>query len=313
MIGYYLYLNGEIMSVFNEIFYHNDTEANAEFNVCFAGITMPDENYAITRDASPSIIIEYITDGIGYLEIGGKCYTLSAGNSVIIPHHTEHKYYSDKSRPYTKKWLNIKGALAEKILEFTLRGMTPIISSANIDNDISLIIKMISEGSDNNTLMLAVFTKILHNVAEKIIDKPTITKEKNSTTTAERIERYIINHLQDKFSLQSICDVFYLSDSHIVRLFKETYGITPYRYYLNQKTELAKSLLINTELSIDSICTKLNYSDRNHFFVAFKQVTGMSPYRYRRNYIEEHNTELIELSESETIDFNMLNIENIDD
>lgn len=301
------------MSVFNEIFYHNDTEANAEFNVCFAGITMPDKNYAITRDASPSIIIEYITDGIGYLEIGGKCYTLTKGNSIIIPHHTDHKYYSDKNQPYAKKWVNIKGVLAEKILDFTLKGMTPIISSANIDSEISRIIKMISEGSENNTLMLSIFTDILHKVAESLIDKPMITKEKNAATTAERIERYIINHLQDKFSLQSICDVFYLSDSHIVRLFKETYGITPYRYYLNQKTELAKSLLINTELSIDSICTKLNYSDRNHFFVAFKQVTGMSPYRYRRNYIEERNTELFELSENEHINFNTIDIEIADE
>lgn len=301
------------MSVFNEIFYHNDTGANAEFNVCFAGITMPDKNYAITRDASPSIIIEYITDGIGYLEIGGKCYTLKTGNSIIIPHHTDHKYYSDKNQPYAKKWVNIKGVLAEKILDFTLKGMTPIISSANIDSEISCIIKMISEGSENNTLMLSIFTNILHKVAESLIDKPMITKEKNAATTAERIERYIINHLQDKFSLQSICDVFYLSDSHIVRLFKETYGITPYRYYLNQKTELAKSLLINTELSIDSICTKLNYSDRNHFFVAFKQVTGMSPYRYRRNYIEERNTELFELSENEHINFNTIDIEIADE
>lgn len=301
------------MSVFNEIFYHNDTEANAEFNVCFAGITMPDKNYAITRDASPSIIIEYITDGIGYLEIGGKCYTLTTGYSIIIPHHTDHKYYSDKNQPYSKKWVNIKGVLAEKILDFTLKGMTPIISSANIDSEISRIIKMISEGSENNTLMLSIFTNILHKVAESLIDKPMITKEKNAATTAERIERYIINHLQDKFSLQSICDVFYLSDSHIVRLFKETYGITPYRYYLNQKTELAKSLLINTELSIDSICTKLNYSDRNHFFVAFKQVTGMSPYRYRRNYIEERNTELFELSENEHINFNTIDIEIADE
>lgn len=301
------------MSVFNEIFYHNDSEANAEFNVCFAGITMPDENYAITRDASPSIIIEYITDGIGYLEIGGKCYTLMKGNSVIIPHHTVHKYYSDKQQPYAKKWVNIKGVLAEKILDFTLKGMTPIISSANIDSEISRIINMISEGSENNTLMLSIFTGILYKVAERLIDKPMITKEKNAATTAERIERYIINHLQDKFSLQSICDVFYLSDSHIVRLFKETYGITPYRYYLNQKTELAKSLLINTELSIDSICTKLNYSDRNHFFVAFKQVTGMSPYRYRRNYIEERNTELFELSENEHTNFNTIDIEIADE
>lgn len=301
------------MSVFNEIFYHNDTEANAEFNVCFAGITMPDKNYAITRDASPSIIIEYITDGIGYLEIGGKCYTLNTGNSIIIPHHTDHKYYSDKNQPYAKKWVNIKGILAEKILDFTLKGMTPIISSANIDSEISRIIKMISEGLENNTLMLSIFTDILHKVAESLIDKPMITKEKNAATTAERIERYIINHLQDKFSLQSICDVFYLSDSHIVRLFKETYGITPYRYYLNQKTELAKSLLINTELSIDSICTKLNYSDRNHFFVAFKQVTGMSPYRYRRKYIEERNTELFELSENEHINFNTIDIKIADE
>lgn len=301
------------MSVFNEIFYHNDSEANAEFNVCFAGITMPDENYAITRDASPSIIIEYITDGIGYLEIGGKCYSLMKGNSVIIPHHTVHKYYSDKKQPYAKKWVNIKGVLAEKILDFTLKGMTPIISSANIDSEISRIIKMISEGSENNTLMLSIFTEILYKVAESLIEKPMITKEKNAATTAERIERYIINHLQDKFSLQSICDVFYLSDSHIVRLFKETYGITPYRYYLNQKTELAKSLLINTELSIDSICTKLNYSDRNHFFVAFKQVTGMSPYRYRRNFIEERNTELFELSENEHINFNTIDIEIADE
>ena len=73
----------------------------------------------------------------------------------------------------------------------------------------------------------------------------------------------------------------FISRAHLIRVFKQNKGITPYQFLLNEKIKIAKALLSTTEMSIKSISDKLCFADEHYFSHLFKQKTGLSPLKYK--------------------------------
>ncbi|WP_238996456.1 helix-turn-helix domain-containing protein [Paenibacillus pinistramenti] len=71
------------------------------------------------------------------------------------------------------------------------------------------------------------------------------------------------------------------SPSACTRMFQEVYGLSPRRYLSRLKLKKAKLLLMQPELSIEQISSKLGYADIAHFSRQFKRWTGESPGRFR--------------------------------
>ena len=67
----------------------------------------------------------------------------------------------------------------------------------------------------------------------------------------------------------------------ISALFSETEGRTIEKYFIAQKIERVKELLVYDELSLGEIAFRLGYSSVAHLSAQFKQVTGLTPSRYK--------------------------------
>jgi len=74
-----------------------------------------------------------------------------------------------------------------------------------------------------------------------------------------------------------------MSAFHFAHLFKQTTGLSPYRYVIELRLERAKSLLRSTELPITEIAQQVGYWNNSHFAVAFHRATGVTPRDFRRN------------------------------
>ncbi|MEL6352566.1 MAG: AraC family transcriptional regulator [Cyanobacteria bacterium J06627_28] len=72
-------------------------------------------------------------------------------------------------------------------------------------------------------------------------------------------------------------DVYYFS-----RLFRQSMGISPYQYVLQQRIEKAKSLLQNQALTVTAIALECGFTDSSHLARQFRKTMGMSPRDYRR-------------------------------
>ena len=60
-------------------------------------------------------------------------------------------------------------------------------------------------------------------------------------------------------------------------LFSEIENTTIEKYFINQKIEKVKELIIYDELSLSEIAYSLNYSSISHLSNQFKKITGFSP------------------------------------
>ena len=70
--------------------------------------------------------------------------------------------------------------------------------------------------------------------------------------------------------------------SALSKLFSEVTGTTIEKYFIAQKIERVKELLVYDELSLGEIADLLNYSSTAHLSAQFKSVTGMTPSRFKQ-------------------------------
>ncbi|WP_348822441.1 helix-turn-helix domain-containing protein [Flavobacterium aestuarii] len=89
------------------------------------------------------------------------------------------------------------------------------------------------------------------------------------------------SNLSDYLSQKLHHDYTYLSN-----LFSEAEGTTIEKYYIAQKIEKVKELLVYDELSLSEIAGKMNYSSVAYLSNQFKKVTGLTP-TYFKNIKEQ--------------------------
>lgn len=70
--------------------------------------------------------------------------------------------------------------------------------------------------------------------------------------------------------------------SALSNLFSEVEGITIEQYFIAQRIEKVKELLMYDELSLGEIADMLNFSTGAHLSNQFKKVTGFTPTYYRQ-------------------------------
>jgi AraC-like DNA-binding protein len=70
--------------------------------------------------------------------------------------------------------------------------------------------------------------------------------------------------------------------AYLSNLFSEMEGITIEKYYILQKIERVKELLVSGKFSLSDIAFKLQYSSVSHLSNQFKKVTGIAPSIFTR-------------------------------
>ncbi len=80
------------------------------------------------------------------------------------------------------------------------------------------------------------------------------------------------SNLSDYLSSKLHHDYTYLSN-----LFSEVEGTTIEKYFIAQKIEKVKELLVYDELSLSEIAFQMNYSSVGYLSNQFKKVTGLTP------------------------------------
>lgn len=104
----------------------------------------------------------------------------------------------------------------------------------------------------------------------------------------EKIKNIIINlvHYQDgemKINLSEILsEELNQNYNHLSNLFTEVEGTTIEKYYIAQKIEKVKELLVYNELTLSEIAYRLNYSSVAYLSNQFKKVTGLTPSHFKK-------------------------------
>lgn len=100
-------------------------------------------------------------------------------------------------------------------------------------------------------------------------------------TLAEDIMEYLNTHIGETVNLEEIARHFSYSLSSIKRIFKEVNGRSIMACLIDLRMRQARTMLTETDLSIEKIAEKVGYSNVYYFSTAFKKYWGTPPARCR--------------------------------
>jgi len=147
---------------------------------------------------------------------------------------------------------------------------------------VNSLLYLFQENNEHRDLFINMATKelvirILQTKARRTFLHNFHSRENRMT----HIARYIKDNIFKPISVQELSKEANMSRTHFFNLFKDTFGITPNEYIIQEKIEKAKTIIrTSTENSITQIAYQLGYSGSSYFSKQFKRVTGYTPRQY---------------------------------
>lgn len=108
-------------------------------------------------------------------------------------------------------------------------------------------------------------SKTIEKIKNLIVD---LVHHKNNELKVN-LSDYLVENLNQDYSMLS-------------NLFSEIENTTIEKYFISQKIEKVKELLIYNELSLSEIADILNYSNVAHLSNQFKKITGFTPTYFKQ-------------------------------
>lgn len=102
------------------------------------------------------------------------------------------------------------------------------------------------------------------------------TAEGKAQPLAAQLTTYINDHLYADISLDTLCQLFFLSRSQINRVFTRATGTSIWRYVTIKRLLAARAMIRNHEPA-GSVCVRCGFSDYSAFYRAYKARFGCSP------------------------------------
>jgi AraC family transcriptional regulator len=106
-----------------------------------------------------------------------------------------------------------------------------------------------------------------------------------SAAQLKRVLEYISANLDGKITLSALSESAHMSLCYFATQFKQSMGVSPHRYVLQQRIRRAEQLLRDTRLSVLDVGLNLGFEHQSNFARAFRRVTGVSPIHFRRDHL----------------------------
>lgn len=95
---------------------------------------------------------------------------------------------------------------------------------------------------------------------------------------------YINTNYASKITIDDICKSVFASKYFFIRKFHQEVGISPKQYLMKLRVENAKTLLVQTSMSVNEVAISVGFENEKNINYAFKKVLGITPRQYRENY-----------------------------
>lgn len=243
--------------------------------------TAPDEHPPHYHDVTELL---FIKSGDVTYEVGGREYQLQKNTLVISRPNERHMIKVGYNETYERYDV----LFDHKHLPFDLYGRIPdrlnVISFDANKSVVGCFEKMDLycrrlEGEDLGQMLFNLICEVLMNV---IIETASLN-EQSAEVEAEqksslvlRALSYIEENLLTLRDLDEVCRELYVSKSHLHHLFIAQMGVSPKKYIITKRLELARRELSMGEKATDvyAVC---GFADYSAFFRAYKKQFGYSP------------------------------------
>lgn len=104
-------------------------------------------------------------------------------------------------------------------------------------------------------------------------------EEKKEHAAVQKVKEYLEEQYSSHISVDDLAELSGLNRAYLMRVFHKQVGISIYSYLLQQRIEAAKTIMLNSQSSVET-ALQLGFADQSHFIRSFKKLTGSTPYKF---------------------------------
>jgi len=259
-------------------------------------------NQLTQRSSRPKILI--FLDGKCRITLkDGFDETVEAGDIFILPTSCRHTYSSVDDakdvRVYTfglffpENALTKRVSLHERDLQALLKRImtSPCLLRGGLDLEIRhLISEFRTEHEENRTgkgvRQRAICLSLLVALARRL-EQPLSKMTSGPRTAAHlinEVKEYMLKAKTSPLTLGKIAWHVRLSEEYLARIFKKETGMTVMEYLRFLRIDSAKTYLLNSNDTVETLARRLGFGSVNPFCRTFKKATGQTPTEYRVNH-----------------------------
>lgn len=106
--------------------------------------------------------------------------------------------------------------------------------------------------------------------------------EKKNSTVAEKVERYVMEHISEDFKREDIANALYFNPSYLSHIFKQEKGVSLNRFINQLRIQEAKRLFDTTSLPVGNVAMDTGYYNFSYFSKQFKEMYHVTPSEYKK-------------------------------
>lgn len=251
--------------------------------VAFGGREHCAPDYAVRRRTYPFSTLEYVAEGSGEIDLGGKSRLALEPGMFFAYGPGLGVGLRATGQALTKYFVTLTGTGAMQALNAPVDLCTqPLHLPAHAEYR-EIFDVMIREGGDAGPKT----TELCLNVFQRLMLKLEDAGLRGSSTFDParedflRCKALLDENLARLHSLDEWLRQARITRSRLFRLFNRYQGTTPYQYLVRRKMNFAAQTLISSDVLVKEVAASLGYDDPLHFSRVFKQVHGVAPAHLR--------------------------------
>ncbi len=290
-----------------ELRFHIDMDARSKWNIVTVHPTAKNslvyaqevgdfhsgKEYYTTRQGLESYLIKLTVSGRGILEYDGKQHSLSPGSFFWIDCNQPQHYYTDPTVGHWRViWVHFWGTpskayydIFQSANEHSPLGFLP--SDAMGKQILEELLELYSKEQSNLTVDVAASVLLYRLFSNCIAATTEQTCWDATPAMVTAIKTHLLEHYDQRITLDNLSTHFAISKYHMQRLFKKHVGQSPGEYLLAVRMAKAKELLRTTALPVNEVAFAVGMENASHFISTFRQQVGLPPQKFRQSWASQ--------------------------
>jgi len=226
----------------------------------------------------------YITQGQGEFESGAVPRTaVDAGTVLILFPGEWHRYRPAPEEGWDENWIGFSGDHARRLMSRFFSPLRPVLHAGHDEALVSLIREVAdlldAPGPGYQQIVAAKTVEALARI--RSLD---MARTRRRDPHGERIRRarcHLLEHADHDVDLEALARELGMSYSRFRARFRDATGLPPKQYHLAIRINKARLLLLETDLTVSEIASRLGFSSVHYFSRVFRQKMGLPPSHLR--------------------------------
>ncbi|KAB7789752.1 AraC family transcriptional regulator [Bifidobacterium leontopitheci] len=205
------------------------------------------------------------------------------GDIVLIDSHAPLTYRAQAQTDVSAYWMHFEGEASHRFYSLIHQRLGTVITAGRFDNALGAIRRVYDMFHGGRDVSEALMSLSITEILTECLTADESTDQLYRHRSIEEVLAYIASHLTEPLPLEQLARMASMSKCHFIRIFKQATGYTPHLYIVTMRMNAAKTMLVNSDVTLAVLCSECGFNSINTFCTQFKKAVGCTPMEFRQH------------------------------